>query len=106
MVPAKSEPLPEVPAEVRAFAEQEGVTAYLPAVLEMTRRIFPAAPLRMFVEDDPEIPDDRHLVLKVELSGLDAQQLFEAQRRWTGDIFRHCPATHVPVFRIRMVPPA
>jgi hypothetical protein len=106
MVPTKNEPLGEVPAEVRAFAEEQGVTGFLPAVLTLTRRIFPGAPLRVLVDDDPEIANDRHIVLEVEVAGLDVQQMFEAQRQWTADIFKHCPAIHAPVFRIMMVPPA
>jgi hypothetical protein len=105
VVPAKSE-LSEIPAEVRAFAEEQGVTGYLPAVLEMTRRIFPGAPLRLLVEGDPKIARAQHIVLEVEVSGSDVQQMFEAQWQWCGEIFAHCPSTHAPVFQLGMVPAA
>ena len=102
MVPTKNEPL-EVPAEVRAFAEEQGVTAYLPAVQEMTRRIFPGAPLRLLVEDDPEIANDSHIVIEVDVSGRTVAELVAAEDKWTSEIFQHCPATHVVVFRLALV---
>jgi hypothetical protein len=96
-------PLPTISAEVRAFAEHEGVTAYLPAVLEMTRRIFPVAPMQVIVEEDPEIRDDRHIVIEVAVPDWDADQLYDAQRRWTQEVFEHCPSTHVCAFRVGVV---
>jgi hypothetical protein len=100
----ESGPSPAVAPEVLAFAEQEGVTPYLPAVIEMTRRIFPGAPLRVFVEDDPEIANDRHIVLEVELRGMGVPELIATHRQWISEIFQHCPSTHAPVFRLGMVP--
>jgi hypothetical protein len=97
-------PLPVIPPEVLAFAQEQGVAAYLPAVLEMTRRIFPTAPMTVLVEDDPEIANDRHIVLEVQVpdeASVDA--LLQSRQQWTGDIFRYCPATHVCVFRLGMV---
>src|SRR5437763_14757884 len=95
-------PLPAVSPEVRAFAEEQGVTAYLPAVLEMTRRIFPQASMTVLVEDDPEIANDRHIVLEVDTEGLDLEQLIATRQQWVQDIFRCCPSTHAWVFRIGM----
>jgi hypothetical protein len=99
---AEAVPSPAVAPEVLAFAEQEGVTAYLPAVIEMTRRIFPAAPLRVFVEDDPEIANDRHIALEVEPPTTSVPELFAGRQQWVTEIFRHCPSTHVWVFRLGM----
>jgi hypothetical protein len=91
-----------VPAEVAAFAAEVGVSAYLPAVIEMTRRIFPDAPLRLYLEDDPEIPD-RYLVLEVDLDSYPAQQCFSNQQNWSREIFQDCPAAHVHIFHLRMI---
>lgn len=44
-----------IPAEVYAFAAEQGVSAELPAVLGLTRRLFPVADLSVQVEEDPEI---------------------------------------------------
>jgi hypothetical protein len=95
--------LPAVSPEVQAFAEQEGVTAYLPALMEMTRRIFPGAPLTVLVDEDPEIANDRHIVLEVELGGWGVPEMVAANERWVNELFQHCPSTHAPVFRLGMV---
>jgi hypothetical protein len=42
------------------FAAEQDVSAYLPAVLALTRRIFPHQPLTVRLEDDPEFEDYRH----------------------------------------------
>jgi hypothetical protein len=92
--------LPTVPPDVLQFAAESGVSEYLYPVLEMTRRILPHAPLTVLVEGDPEIADDWHIVIEADTRDFDAEQLYTTQRQWTGEIFRHCPATHVCVFRL------
>lgn len=88
---------------VLRFAKEQHVEEYVPKVLEMTRRIFPAARrLAVLVDDDPEIPNDRHIVFEVEVSGLNVEQAVEAEWRWSGDIFDVCPSTHVCVFRLSL----
>jgi hypothetical protein len=97
-------PIPVIPPEVLAFAAEQGAAAYLPAVVEMTRRIFPTAPIAVFVEEDPEIADDRHIVLEVQVpQDTGVEELVTTHRQWVDDIFRHCPATHVCVFRLGVV---
>ena len=96
-------PIPAVSPEVLAFAEQEGVTAYLPAVLEMGRRIFPTAPMAVIIEGDPEIANDWHIVIEVAVPDLSADRLFALREQWIREIFEHCPSTHVCVFRLGMV---
>lgn len=97
-------PLPDLSADVKAFAEKEGVAAYLPAVLAMTRRIFPTLPIKVFLEDDPEIANDWHIVLEVLLpDDVDVERAVAAHEQWTREIFEHCPATHVCVFRLGMM---
>src|SRR5262245_13533620 len=82
MTPATAPlPLPSIPPEVAAFAAEAGVTAYLPGMLEMTRRIFPSSPMKVLVEDDPEIANDRHIVLEVEVGGVGVQDMVDAQWR-------------------------
>jgi hypothetical protein len=96
-------PLPVVPPEVEAFARESGVAFYVPAVLTMTRDLFPAAPMRVYVEDDPEIANDRHIMVEVDVSAVEDDRLFDLRYAWTGQIFDCCPATHVCVFRLAMV---
>jgi hypothetical protein len=95
--------LSALPPEVLAFAAEAGVTDYLPAVLEMTRRIFPDVPPTVLVEDDPEIANDRHIVFQVDVTALNDAQLDSASQQWMRELFDHCPSTHVPVFRLGMV---
>ena len=99
--PTTSLPLPYVSPDVQAFAEKEGVDPYLPAVLEMTQRIFPHRPMKVFLEGDPEIADDWHIILEIQIptdSGED--ELVATHRRWNYEIFQHCPSRYVCVFRL------
>ena len=96
-------PLPTVPPDVAAFAGEAGVTACLPAVLAMTRGLFPAAPMSVSVEEDPEIADDRHIVVVVDVARIADNRLFDLQQAWTGQIFDCCPAPRVCIFRLAMV---
>src|SRR5712692_7928280 len=89
-----------LPPEVLAFAAEQGVTAYLLPVLEMTQRIFPNTPPTVVVEDDPEIANDRHIVLLVRDESLDVPQALEARYQWHRELFAMCPAPLVCVFRL------
>ena len=99
MTQTSSLPIP-VPAEVIAFAAEQGVGAYLPGVLEMTRRTFPDAALGVVVEDDPEIPNDRHIVVLAKGIKLTVEQAVEATWDWHRGLFACCPAPLVCVFRL------
>jgi hypothetical protein len=96
-------PLPAVPPEVTSFAAEAGVGEYLMPVVEMTRRLFPTAPLTVLIEDDPEIPGDRHIVLEVDVSQVYEDKLFDLDQRWFTEVFDHCPSTHVCVFRLGLL---
>ena len=98
MPPATTVSQPVLPADVIAFAAEKGVSDYLPAVLEMTRQVFPNCPVVPLVEDDPEIPDWRAIVMQVDVTGMNVEQLVAAQQRWSAALFQHCPATHVHLF--------
>jgi hypothetical protein len=92
-----------VTPEVLTFAREAGVAVYLGSVLEMTSRIFGNVPVTPRLEDDPDISNDRHIVFEVDVTGLSAEQLFEAQWRWSEEIYRHCPVPSVHVFRYGLV---
>ena len=89
-----------VPPEVLSLAAEQAVAAYLPTVLEMTQRIFPNALRSLLVEDDREIGNDRHIVIRVQVDHLDVTQALEARYRWHRELFACCPAPLVCVFRI------
>ena len=95
-------PLPTLPAEVLALAAQQGVTPYLGAVLEMTRRIFPGSHPAVFVEEDAEVAGDQYIVLEVDVTGFSGGQLAESRQRWLGEVSQHCPANRVNVFYLGM----
>ena len=96
-------PLPDVPPDVRTFAEEEGLAAYLPAVLAMTRRIFQSWRITVFLEEDLEITGDWYITLEVQVPD-DAipEKLAEMDWQWHGEISQHCPSTHVRIFHLGM----
>jgi hypothetical protein len=87
-------------SEVIAFAAEQGISSVLPAVLEMTQRVFPGTPLRVAIEEDPEIANDRHLVVQVKVPHLEVVQALEARYQWHRELFACCPAPLVCTFRL------
>jgi len=88
-----------IPEEVRAFAKACGVEQYLPEVIAMTQRLYPSRLLRLVIEEDPEIANDRRICLEVDVTGFSVDQLVQTQWQWNEEIFKVCPATHVWVFQ-------
>jgi hypothetical protein len=104
MVPTTTNtPVFTIAPEVYAYAEEEGVTAYLQPVLEMTRQHFPdARRFDAFVEDDPELRDVRFLILRVELPPCDPVQAVERKFRWSHEVAKICTSAHALAFTLRM----
>ena len=98
MEPTAVLPLPEVSPEVWAFAAEKGVTDYLPAVLEMTRRLLPHVPIEVLVKDDPELSYNRQIVFEAVVGDMGVDERVAAYEQWSREVFRHCPSTHVHVF--------
>jgi len=87
---------------VLAFAAEQGVLDDLPTVLDVTRRIFPTAQrLAVCIEEDPEIANDRHILIEVEVP-LSVAQAHIAQRQWNDESFMICPAPLICVFRLSL----
>ena len=96
-------PVPVASPDVLAFAKEQGVLAYLPAMLEATRRVFPAWPIKVFLEEDHEIANDWYIVLEVQVpEDATVDHLVACQQHWSSGIFQVCPSTHVHVFRFGM----
>src|SRR5438445_1077566 len=92
-----------VPADVHTFAAERGVGPYLPAVLEMTVRRFPdARRLAVLVEEDPEIANDRHIVIEIDLTDITPEQYVERDWQWGHELFQICPAPLICVFRLSL----
>jgi hypothetical protein len=88
-----------IPPEVEVFAAHEGVAPYLHEVIMMTSRVFPNCRINLLVEDDPEIADDRHIVLEVK-TNMKVAAALEAHFEWSHQLFSVCPAPLVCVFRL------
>ena len=89
--------------DVLAFASTQGVMKYLHPVLQMTDQVFRNRPITVSIDEDPEIVNDRHIIVDVDVTGLNAEQMVECQERWNTQVFEHCPSTHVCVFRLGMM---
>jgi hypothetical protein len=94
----------EWPADVLAFAAERQVQSYLEPLLEVTRQVFPTAPsITIYVDEDPEILDDRHIVFEVHQPCVDANAYVERQRRWNDEAFRRCPPALICWFRLCLI---
>jgi hypothetical protein len=100
MTPAAQRRTTSIPADVLAFAAGQGAAAIVPAMLKMTEQLFPEARrIGLSLEADPEIPNDFHILIEVDVPSLDAEQYAEAKFRWSRELFRICPAPLVCIFR-------
>jgi len=94
-----------LPADVLDFAARHQVDTYLDPLVVATRQVYPTAhSLRVFLEDDPEIRDDWHIVIEVEVPQADIPHYVQAQHRWTDELYRICPAPRVCLFRLTLIP--
>ena len=93
---------PPVPPAVQAFAREQGAAELLPGALDLTRRVFPdARRVEVVLEDDPEIVNDRHIVLDVYASTTVPQAL-DAYRRWNDGMSALCPVPLSCLFRLNL----
>jgi hypothetical protein len=91
---------PAVLPEILAFARQEGVEQYLPGLIALSQRVFPSATsFEVLLEEDPEIADDRHIVLRLTVS-LNVDQARDADLCWNRGAFEIVPAPLICAFRL------
>jgi hypothetical protein len=89
------------PAEVLAFATASQVEDCLQPLLEAAHRIFPTARfVKVQIDDDPEIRDDRHILFHVQVAGLSLEQSRAAGKQWNQELFRICSPVRSCVFRL------
>jgi hypothetical protein len=63
------------PADVVAFAAANKVEDCLQPLLEATHRIFPTARfVKVEIDDDPELRDQRHILYNVQVAGLSLEE--------------------------------
>jgi hypothetical protein len=89
---------PAIPAEVREFAAENGVSRYLPAVIDLARQAFPSSALCVSVGQDAEDNLHRYIALDVEVGGLATEELLAEQRIWSAGMSQVCPARHAVFF--------
>lgn len=95
-------PHPTIPADVWAFAREQGVEQYLPGLIELSQSVFPTARgFQVLLEGDPEIADDWHIVFRLAVP-LDVSESLEADRRWIEGLYRLCPKPLVCLFRLSL----
>ncbi len=93
--------LPVIPPDVQKFAEEVGAASYLPGVLAFVRRIIPPEyPVRVMLDCDAEVAEERYVLFDVPSGTLTADEMFTLYRRWSGDIVHYCPASHTYYFRL------
>jgi hypothetical protein len=95
--------LPDVPLDVIEFAGEHDAVWNLRPLVTITRTAFPARPIHLRLEADPEIADDRRIVIEVDITGWDAEQTARARDQWAELFLKVTMPSQVGVFRLRMV---
>ena len=78
--------------ELESFAVEHQVVELLPAVVELTTRIFPVATIQMELRPDPEIADFSVIVVVVEQSHLNSREMVVAIDQWYAGCWTFCPS--------------
>lgn len=90
----------DIAPEIVTAADQLGVRAELPQVLAMTQDVFPGNSWHVEIDDDPELPNDRHLAIVVRTNFRTVDELVAGQWKWHERLFACCPAPLAPTFRL------
>jgi hypothetical protein len=86
-----------------AFAAANGVLEYLVPMLEITRDIFSTARrVEVYLEEDPEIANERYIVYDVTVAKLSVEQATQGNRLWGRELLRIFPYPRncLPVLRL------
>ncbi len=89
-------------SDVDLLAEQLGVRAELPAIMAMTRHVFPGGKVSMEVEIDPEIANYVKLAVVVRLPPQDIKASVAAYQCWHRELPETCPASLATNFCLGM----
>src|SRR3954451_24492796 len=95
--------LPAVPLDVLDFALKRRSADHIRTVLETAREAFPDVALRLYLEADPELADERRIIVEADVAGWTAEQMRtadEAYHRRIADALR--PQEYGGVFCLRL----
>lgn len=84
--------LPVILPEVQTFADENGVSRYLNAVIDLARQAFPASALEVSVGRDAEDESHQYIAIDVEVGGKETEELLAGQRAWSAGLSRVCPS--------------
>jgi hypothetical protein len=89
--------------EVLAYAKAYGMESCLEPMLATTRRLFPTANwIKVYIEPDPELRDERYLIFDVQVAGLSLDNAQQADREWTKALLACLPRPIVSTFVLRL----
>lgn len=89
-----------LPAEVQAFAQERGLTPYLPGILEVVGRVFgDAADISVSVHHDPEVADWSWILFEVQVSW-SKEQWRTGMKAWYKETAAICPTTLLSEFSL------
>jgi hypothetical protein len=94
--------LPAMPLDVLELAGRENVAQELRTVVVMTRNVFRSPVITLRLEDDPEMADDRHIVIEVDVTGWTVDEMFAARNRWNQLFLKGCSPSKLCIFRLRL----
>src|SRR4051794_37432511 len=80
------------PADVLAYTEQYKVTQFLEPLLQMVKRLFPTAEVKVSLHVDPELHDTRWVLFDIHVPKGDVPDYPEATRRMHDEEHLICPA--------------
>ncbi|MBY0524194.1 MAG: hypothetical protein K2R98_12390 [Gemmataceae bacterium] len=93
------------PADVLALATRHQAQDCLGPLREALLRLYPNAHnVRVFLEDDPEIRDDWHVVFEAFVPAADLSDYLTATRPWYRELACICPAPSSSLFRLSLIP--
>jgi hypothetical protein len=90
-----------VPPEVRLFAAEMKVEAYLPAVVDLARHHFPGGGPIVELEEDPEVDGLKHVLVTVPAVKLTVVELLTAKDEYHRGLYRLMPAPLVCTLRVK-----
>jgi hypothetical protein len=88
------------------YAKERGVAEHLPAVLEMTRRVFPdARTVEVTVEDDVTNTGPRFLIVTVFIpkDWGESRSYYLTYEQWEEALFQICPARQAAEFGFNLM---